>query len=31
MNEVLLFMGLLALGFVCYGIFYASIKWFEKI
>lgn len=31
MNEVLLFIALLALGVLCYGIFYASIKWFEKI
>lgn len=31
MNEVLLFIALLVLGFICYGIFYASIKWFEKI
>lgn len=31
MNDALLFIALLALGLVCYGIFYASIKWFEKI
>lgn len=31
MNDALLFVGLLALGVACYGLFYASIKWFEKI
>lgn len=31
MNDVFLFIALLALGAACYGIFYASINWFEKI
>lgn len=31
MNDVLLFIVLLALGVGIYGLFYASIKWFEKI
>lgn len=31
MNDVLLFVALLALGCACYGVFYAAIKWFEKI
>lgn len=31
MNEVLMFVALLALGVACYGVFFASIKWFEKI
>lgn len=31
MNEVLMFVALLALGVVCYGVFFAAIKWFEKI
>lgn len=31
MSDVLLFIGLLGLGIAFYAIFYASIKWFEKI
>lgn len=31
MSDVLLFIALLALGIALYGLFYASIKWFEKI
>lgn len=31
MSNVLLFIALLALGILFYGLFYASIKWFEKI
>lgn len=31
MNELLLFIALLALGGACYGLFYAAVKWFEKI
>jgi len=31
MNEILLFILLLALGLACYGLFFLSIKWFEKI
>lgn len=31
MNELLLFILLLILGGACYGLFYASVKWFEKI
>lgn len=31
MGEVLMFIALLGLGCACYGLFYASIKWFEKI
>lgn len=31
MNEILLFFLLLALGFACYGLFYLSIKFFDKI
>lgn len=31
MNEVLMFFLLLLLGCVCYGIFFLSIKWFDKI
>ena len=31
MNELLQFVLLLLLGFVCYGIFFLSIKWFDKI
>lgn len=31
MDDVLLFIALLALGIALYGMFFASIKWFEKI
>lgn len=31
MSDVLLFITLLGLGIGLYGVFYASIKWFEKI
>lgn len=31
MNEVLMFILLLALGLACYGLFFLSIKWFDKI
>lgn len=31
MNDVFLFVALLGLGVAFYGLFYASIKWFEKI
>lgn len=31
MNQILLFIVLLLLGLACYGIFYAFVKWFNKI
>lgn len=31
MSEVLVFIALLALGVAFFGLFYASIKWFDKI
>lgn len=31
MSQILLFIVLLLLGIACYGIFYASVKWFNKI
>lgn len=31
MNEVWMFLLLLAVGFACYGLFFLSIKWFDKI
>jgi hypothetical protein len=31
MNETILFILLLALGLTCYGLFFLSIKWFDKI
>ena len=31
MNDFYLFTLLLILGLVCYGIFFLSIKWFDKI
>lgn len=31
MNDVLMFLLLLLLGFACYGLFFMCIKWFDKI
>ncbi len=31
MNDVFMFILLLALGLVCYGLFFLSVKWFDKI
>ena len=31
MNDIILFATLIVLGIACFGILYASIKWFEKI
>ena len=31
MNETILFILLLVLGLACYGLFFLSIKWFDKI
>lgn len=31
MSDALMFITLLALGIAIYGMFFASIKWFEKI
>ena len=31
MNDLFMFVLLLMLGGVCYGIFFLSIKWFDKI
>lgn len=31
MSELILFVLLLGLGFACYGIFFWSIKWLDKI
>lgn len=31
MNEVLMFITLLALGVAFYGVFFAAVKWFSKI
>lgn len=31
MDDLLLFVALLILGVACYGLFYASVKWFDKI
>lgn len=31
MNEVIMFIVLIAAGLLCYGIFFLTIKWFDKI
>lgn len=31
MNELVMFITLMALGLACYGLFFKFIKWFEKI